>query len=84
MRKGHPNLKIVWYEEMKDDLITVIRDLSKFLGFHLTELKILTLVKLLLFESSIYLFEVHLLNDTGLLVIINDCLRQNGNFFCWM
>ena len=28
---------------MKKDLIRVIRDMSKFLGYHLTELKILTL-----------------------------------------
>jgi len=41
--RDHPNLKIVWYEEMKKDLISVIRDVSKFLGKHLTEYRILKL-----------------------------------------
>jgi hypothetical protein len=31
---------MVWYEQMKKDLIAVIRDMSKFLGYHLTELKV--------------------------------------------
>jgi hypothetical protein len=33
---------MVWYEEMKKDLIAVIKDMSKFLGYHLTELKVNT------------------------------------------
>jgi hypothetical protein len=31
---------MVWYEDMKKDLISVIRGMSKFLGYHLTELKV--------------------------------------------
>ena len=45
--KNRPNFKMMWYEDMKRDLITVIRDLTRFLGYHLTELKILTLVRLI-------------------------------------
>lgn len=36
-------MKIIWFEDMRKDLITVIRDVSKFLGRHMTELKILQL-----------------------------------------
>ena len=38
--KNEPNLKIVWFEEMKKDLIAVIREMSSFLGYHLTEPKV--------------------------------------------
>ena len=38
--RHHSNMKIVWYEEMKKDLIGIIREMSKFLGYHLTELKV--------------------------------------------
>ena len=41
--KDHPNMKIIWYEDMKRDLINVIRDMAKFLGKHLTEYRILKL-----------------------------------------
>ena len=44
-RRDQPNMRIVWYEDLKKDLIQAIREMSKFLGYHLTELKILTLVK---------------------------------------
>ena len=30
--KDHPNVKIVWYEEMKNDLAAVLKDVSEFLG----------------------------------------------------
>ena len=40
-RRQHPNLKFLWYEEMKKDLIGVIRDMSQFLNYHLTELQIM-------------------------------------------
>ena len=39
--RDHENFKMVWFEEMKKDLISVIRDMSKFLGYHLTELKVI-------------------------------------------
>jgi len=42
--KACSNFKLMWYEDMKRNLINVIRDLTNFLGYHLTELKILTLV----------------------------------------
>ena len=41
--KDHPNLKIIWYEDMKENLIQVIREVASFTGYHLTELKILQL-----------------------------------------
>ena len=33
----------MWFEDMKKDLISVIRDVSQFIGYHMTELKILQL-----------------------------------------
>ena len=42
-RKDHPNLKIMWFEDMKKDLISVIKDVAKFIGYHMTELKVLQL-----------------------------------------
>ena len=42
--KDEPNFKLVWYEDMKKDLIAIIRDMSKFLGYHLTELKVRTVI----------------------------------------
>ena len=42
-RRNHPNLKFLWYEDMKKDLVPVIRETAEFLGRHLTELKVLQL-----------------------------------------
>lgn len=42
-RKDHPNLKILWFEEMKKDLIKIIRETAAFIGYHMTEYKILKL-----------------------------------------
>ena len=36
-------MKFLWYEDMKKDLIPVLRDLCKFTGRHLTEYRILKL-----------------------------------------
>ena len=36
-------MKILWYEDMKKDLISVIKDVAKFIGYHMTELKVLEL-----------------------------------------
>ncbi len=36
-------MKIIWYEDMKKDLIAIIRDMVQFLGKHLTEYRILKL-----------------------------------------
>jgi len=41
--KDHPNMKIVWFEEIKEDMMKVIRDISKFIGYHMTEYKVLQL-----------------------------------------
>jgi len=41
--KDHPNMKIVWFEEIKEDMMKVIREISKFIGYHMTEYKILKL-----------------------------------------
>lgn len=35
-RLGHPNLKFLWYEDLKKDLIPVIKDLCTFLSYDLT------------------------------------------------
>jgi len=37
--REHPNVKFVWYEEMKKDSRKVITELSEFLGYPLTEAK---------------------------------------------
>ena len=39
-RKDHPNMKFLWFETLKKDLVPVIRDLSKFIGYSMTESKI--------------------------------------------
>ena len=36
-------MKIMWFEDMKKDLISVIKDVAKFIGYHMTELKVLQL-----------------------------------------
>lgn len=36
-RRAHPNLKIIWYEDLKRDLAGVISDLDGFLGTGLTQ-----------------------------------------------
>ena len=41
MHRHHPNMKFIWFEDMKNNLISTIRDVSTFLNIHLTELKIL-------------------------------------------
>jgi hypothetical protein len=48
--RDNPNFKMVWYEEMKKNLITVIRDMSKFVGYHLTELKVITILIIINFQ----------------------------------
>ena len=49
--KDHPNMKIMWFEDMKKDLISKIKELSNFLGYHLTELKVLQLDDLLYIDN---------------------------------
>ena len=41
--KDHPNMKILWFEDMKKDLIPVIKDVCTFTGYQLTQDKILKL-----------------------------------------
>ena len=36
-------MKIMWFEDMKKDLISVIKEIAKFIGYHMTELKVLQL-----------------------------------------
>ena len=36
-------MKIMWYEDMKKDLISVIKEVASFIGYHMTQLKILQL-----------------------------------------
>ena len=42
-QKDHPNLKILWFEEMKNDMMVVIRDVANFIGYPMTEYKVLQL-----------------------------------------
>ena len=42
-QKDHPNLKILWFEEMKNDMMAVIRDVANFIGYPMTEYKVLQL-----------------------------------------
>ena len=44
-------MKIIWFEDMKKDLIAIIRDVAKFLGKHLTEYRILKLDDLLYIDN---------------------------------
>ena len=39
-RKDHPNLKILWFEEMKSDMMKVIRDVAYFIGHPISEYKV--------------------------------------------
>ena len=41
----------MWFEDMKIDLISVIRDVAQFIGYHMTELKILQLDDLLYIDN---------------------------------
>ena len=41
----------MWFEDMKKDLISVIRDVAQFIGYHMTELKILQLDDLLYIDN---------------------------------
>ena len=49
--RDNPNVKFVWYEEMKKDQMGVIRDLSTFLDHPLTEDQMAKLAKHLKFEN---------------------------------
>ena len=42
-RKDHPNMKMIWFEDIKKDMISVIKDVSQFIGYHMTQLKVLQL-----------------------------------------
>ena len=39
-RRYHPNLKFLWFEDMKRDLIPIIKDLCNFTGYKLTPEKV--------------------------------------------
>ena len=41
--KDHPNMKILWFEDMKKDLLSVIKDVASFTGYHMTQYKTLLL-----------------------------------------
>ena len=49
--KDHPNLKFFWYEDMTTDMKATIRELSKFTGYHLTDLRVLQLDDLLQIDN---------------------------------
>ena len=64
-RRAHPNLKILWYEDLKKDLRTVICQLSAFLKRHLTELKILQIDDFLYIGNYRRFREEHPVPDTS-------------------
>ena len=39
-RRNHPNLRILWFEEMKSDMMRIIRDIANFIGYPMTEYKV--------------------------------------------
>ena len=49
--KDHPNALFLWFEDMKKDLIPIIRKTAAFLGCHLTELKVLQIDDHLYFDN---------------------------------
>ena len=68
-RRDHPNLKFLWYEDMKVDLVPVIRDMCAFTGRHLTEYKILLL------DDALYVDNFRQADEDFSLVIINELLH---------
>ena len=44
-------MKIIWYEEIRENMMNVIREISKFIGYHMTEYKILKLDDLLYIDN---------------------------------
>ena len=50
-RKSHPNLKMVWYEEMKADFKSVLRGLAVHTSVELSEAQLDTLVGHLSIDS---------------------------------
>ena len=36
-RKGHPNMKFIWFEDLKEDTAGNIKDIGHFLGHNLTK-----------------------------------------------
>merc|ERR1719228_2990655 len=44
-RRDHPNLHIMYYEDMKKDIMVELHKLNKFLDTHLTEQQLLNIAK---------------------------------------
>ena len=44
-RKGHPNMKFIWFEDLKEDTAGNIKDIGHFLGHNLTKEQVDTLCK---------------------------------------
>ena len=44
-------MKFLWFEDIKKDMMKVIRDISKFIGYHMTEYKVLMLDDLLYIDN---------------------------------
>ena len=50
-RKNHPNLKFLWYEDMKKDLQKITQDLAKFLNYSVNEEQVKQIDEFLKFEN---------------------------------
>ena len=45
-RRNHPNMKILWFEEMKSDMMMgIIRDVANFVGYPISEYKVGSKIK---------------------------------------
>ena len=44
-------MKFLWFEEIKEDMMKVIKEISQFIGYHMTEYKVLKLDDLLYIDN---------------------------------
>ena len=51
-------MMFLWFEDMKKDLIKVIKDVSKFTGYHLTDYKVLVLDDALYIDNFRFVYTV--------------------------
>ncbi len=49
--RNHPNVLLLWFEDMKKDLLPIIRQTAAHVGKHLTELRVLQLDDHLYFDN---------------------------------
>ena len=68
-------MKILWFENMKKDLIPVIKDVANFIGYHMTELKVLQL------DGHLYIGKIHIYqSQSGILGLVSCLTKSLLNF----